>query len=90
LNKTITATCVFAIIGTEVVVVFVAIVAFFSSFNDTITADRIGVSTTTSSTVSATKLKGYLGSFKVVIGNSLSAVVLDREFTDSVFCVACA
>jgi hypothetical protein len=82
LNKTITAPCVIAIIGTGVVVAGVSIVAFFSSFNVPIAADRIGVSTTTSSSstttvVSATKFKGYLGSFKVVIGKSLNAVVLN-------------
>jgi hypothetical protein len=76
---------VLAGVGTTVLVVSVAIVAFFSSFNDPIAADRIGVPTTDSSTVvSAAKLKGHLGFFKLVVKNNLSAVVFDREFTDSV------
>jgi hypothetical protein len=68
LADSISAACILAGVGTTVLVDLVAIVTFFSSFNDTIATDRIGAPTTAFSTVaSAAKLKGRLGSFKIVV-----------------------
>jgi hypothetical protein len=66
----ISAACILAGVGATVFVDLVAIVTFFSSFNDTIATDRIGAPTITGfpTVASAAKLKGpLLGSFKIVV-----------------------